>query len=87
MCAFMQVVQCATSADRSRCTGQFLDGRGERRERTALGLGEGKVPGGGSYFHNLSKSTNDGKEKWGVGWREVLEGARYQHAQMRRKSG
>lgn len=55
-------------------------------------MGYGGVPGSGSHFHHLSKSTNGVKEKWGavgrgMGWREALKGARYQHAHMRRKSG
>lgn len=44
--------------------------------------------GRGSYFHHLSRNTNDVRKKMGVVWREALEGARYQHAHMRRrKSG
>ena len=59
-------------------------------------MGYGGVPGSGSHFHHLSKSTNGVKEKCGgggggggggMGWREALKGARYQHARMRRKSG
>lgn len=38
-------------------------------------MGYGGVPGSGSHFHHLSKSTNGVKEKWGGGQGYGLEGS------------